>query len=274
MDEQTSTGGGGQAPDPQQRPRMSKLDKVIPTERVSFDKQMSVLRAYAAASGAEKKPVSNDEVASVSGLSASSISLCNPFFNDCGLLVAEGRKQRPADAVFDYFHAHEWNSDAAPKKLFGIMSGTWAAQTLVRKLAFRQLSKDEAIQFLADTSKAQKVHRRNLETILDFLNATNVIAVEGNTVSKTQDSVAQPPSEAEKQPALADDKKADRHAQQPVEPQNDIERFMIPIPGKDPAIITIPRNLDADDWTMLSVMIETYIRRLRNEAIDKAGGHK
>lgn len=167
------------------RPVKTNLVKVIPTDRVIFDKQASTIRAYAAASGRDKKAVTNDEVAAVmSELAASSISLCNPFFSDAGLLIQEGRKLRPVEAVFDLQHAYEWNPETAGLKLRPIFSEHWAAKVLVPKLAFRQLSKDEAIGFLAEESKATTAHRKNLETLLDFLNFAGVIRIEGNVVQK------------------------------------------------------------------------------------------
>lgn len=258
---------GGQAGG---RARTHKLTKVLPTERVSFEKQMNVLRAYAAASGQEKKAVTNDEVAAVlSGLAASSISLCNPFFSDCGLLIAEGRKQKPSDAVFDYLHAYEWNPESAATKLRPALIDSWAAKELLPKLAFRTLGKDEAIKFLAEASKAQKAHRRNLETLLEFLNAAGVLLIEGNSVSKLQAS--QPGGDEGKSAPPAD--QGGKVDQKP-EKSEYVEQFTIPIPGKEPAIIMVPKNLDADDWEMLSVMIATYIKRLRNEKFHALGGSK
>jgi hypothetical protein len=249
----------------------SKLSKVIPTERVSFDKQMAVLRAYAAASGPAKKAVSNDEVAAVfNDLAASSISLCNPFFGDVGLLIQEGRKQRPADAVFDYLHAFEWNEGTAALKLKDTFVRSWSAATLLPKLSFRQLSRDEAIQFLADDSKAQKSHRKSLDLMLEFLNASGVLKVEGNAVSKNQAGSAPTPVDTDHSPRV-DAKPTDARAAQTrleaMDESSNVERFTIPIPGKDAAVITVPRDLDADDWDMLSMMIETYIKRLRKDSI-------
>jgi len=38
-------------------------------------------------------------------------------------------------------------------------------------------------------------------------------------------------------------------------------RFEVPIPGKPSAVVMVPDDLDADDWTMLSSMMTTYIER-------------
>jgi len=250
------------------KPSKAHLAKAIPTDRVSSDKQASVLRAYAAASGPEKKAVSNEEVAAVvSGLVASSISLCNPFFVDSGLLIPEGRKQRPVDAVFDYLHAYEWNPETAMQKLKAVMQETWAAKTLLPKLAFRTLSKDEAIQFLADESKATKAHRKNLETLLEFLSNSGVLKVDNNAVSKVPGQATPPMGTVHplhpQNPAAETPKAA---VVEEPKLSKDVEQFTIPIPGKEAAVITVPKNLDADDWDMLSLMIATYIKRLRRDS--------
>ncbi len=215
------------------RPGKAKLAKALPTDRVSFEKQSAIVRAYAAASGQEKKGVTNDEVATVmSGIAASSISICNPFFTDAGLLVQEGRKLRPVEAVFDLQHAHQWNAETAGLKLRPIFSNHWAAKSLLPKLAFRQLTKDEAIGFLAEESKAQKGHRKNLETLLDFLDYAGVIQLDGNTVLK-----ANPPD-------VAKDEEEVPPPPPPPPPKED------PTPQHDPMIVGLFKKLpDAEtEW--------------------------
>lgn len=44
-------------------------------------------------------------------------------------------------------------------------------------------------------------------------------------------------------------------------PPPGILRFEVPIPGKPSAVVMVPNDLDADDWTMLSSMMTTYIER-------------
>lgn len=252
--EEPETGQAGSA-----RPVKASLTKQLPTDRVSFDKQMSVLRAYAAASGHDKRAVNNDEVAKVmiDGLAASSISLCNPFLADAGLLTpAENRKQRPHDAVFDYLHAFEWSPETSAQKLGRVLSETWAAKSLMPKLSYRQMSKDEAIAFLAEDSKATKAHRKNLETLLDFLSASGVIRVDGNTVMKASVAAPAPP------PAAGTNANGTKNPPAP-ENDDDVQCFTIPVPNKKAATITFPKNLDADDWTMVTAMMGAYMKRLK-----------
>jgi hypothetical protein len=40
-------------------------------------------------------------------------------------------------------------------------------------------------------------------------------------------------------------------------------RFQIPIPGKPHATVIVPRDLEPEDWTMLTMMLDAYIKRLQ-----------
>lgn len=51
---------------------------------------------------------------------------------------------------------------------------------------------------------------------------------------------------------------------------SETERFEIPIPGKRSVRVIVPRDLDADDWTMLQSMITVYINRWKGFKKDEA----
>lgn len=46
----------------------------------------------------------------------------------------------------------------------------------------------------------------------------------------------------------------------------DVEKFEIPIPGKQSVKVIVPSDLDADDWEMLQSMITVYVRRWKGFA--------
>lgn len=250
-------------------PRMRHvLGKVLPTDRLSISKQLLIFRAYPAASGAERKPVTNNDVASAGGdLVASSVSLVNPLLVDVGLLSREGTKQRPSDILFDYLHAYQWNQETAGAKLYPAFSETWAAKALLPKLTLRQLSKDEAIQTLADESKATRSHRKNLEVLLEFLNVAGVVRIDGNTVSKapppgTQKDIVEEKGTPKSERDKGDGSGEGKHPTQDLSPSaGDVHRFEIPIPGKPSVVIYVPKSLDADDWAMFQQMFGIYVQR-------------
>lgn len=235
----------------------TKPIKTLPTDRIGFDTQLAILRAYAAASGPDKQATTNADVAKIADVAASSISICNPFFTDCGLLIREGIKQRPVDALFDYLAAWEWNSESAGVKLAAVLSSAWFAKALLPKLAFRSLSRDEAITFLAEEARASKDYKSQLDLLIEFLVTAGLVTIDGNMLSKVagkregepapQDGVQLPKAAPDSAPADA--------------PADDVETFSIPLPGKPSATIIVPKGLDADDWDMLSEMMATYIKR-------------
>jgi hypothetical protein len=243
----------------------AKPTKALPTDRLSFEKQMDILRAYAAASGPSKASVGNAEVAKVANISPQSVSLCNGFFVEAGLLIRDGYKQRPSDAVFDYLQAHEWSPDDAGRKLAAVLRETWFANALLPKLAFRPLSRGEAVTFLADESKASRDYQQQLDLLLDYLAVAGVVKIENNTVSKGSTSqIAKDPDPIHRDPDAA-------APPPPPSPPASVDQFSIPIPGKAAATITVPKGLDADDWTMLEQMIKQYIERLRKLAQREEG---
>src|SRR5271157_4144845 len=79
--------------------------KVLPTDRIAFPRQLDLLRAYAIASGPTGKAVSLNDVASVMKLTASTISLANPFFTDIGLIARIEGGFVPAAEVISFNRA-------------------------------------------------------------------------------------------------------------------------------------------------------------------------
>jgi hypothetical protein len=244
----------------------NQLSKVLPTDRLSIGKQLLILRAYPAASGDERQAVSNNQVASAGGdLVPSSVSLVNPFLVSVGLLHREGSKQRPSDALFDYLHAYQWSAETAGAKLYPAFVESWAAKALLPKLTLRQLSKKEAVQTLADDSKATRNDEKKLEALLEFLNVAGVIRFDGNSVAKGQAPGDEKESGQEVEDVDTDKEKGvtngGKARQVAPPPPEDVHRFEIPIPGKPSVVIHVPKSLDADDWAMFQQMFGIYVKR-------------
>lgn len=242
----------------------AKPTKALPTQRLSFEKQLSILRAYGAASGTERKAVTIAEVGSIlSDIATTSVSLCNQFFVDVGLLAREGNRFRPAASVIEYLHAHEWNPETAANKLGAELRDTWFARCLQPKLAYRTLTRDEAVSYLAEEAKATTDYRKQLDVLIDYLDAAALVKADGTSVTKASNSEKEPGAPSEEKPSQQHKKKE----HEPASDDPSLERFVLPIPGKPPAIFQVPKNLSADDWTMLSVMLDTYILRMQNKQI-------
>ncbi|SEK07252.1 MULTISPECIES: hypothetical protein [unclassified Variovorax] len=168
-----------------QKVSKSKPIKNLPTDRVSKDTQFGILRAYAKASEEQGRgAVSNNDVGRFANISASSISTCNPFWNDAGLLVREGIKQRPVDAVFSFDQAAEWGNDRPASKLAQILAASWFGKPLLARLSLKPTTVNEALAFLAEECKASLEYKPQVQLLLDYLEMAGLITVDGSMVSK------------------------------------------------------------------------------------------
>src|SRR5437879_2468995 len=67
-------------PKPGPKPAGERPTKYLPTPRITFNKQLDILRAWAAASGPTGRVASNGAVAEIVKMQPSTVSLAKPFF--------------------------------------------------------------------------------------------------------------------------------------------------------------------------------------------------
>jgi hypothetical protein len=161
----------------------AKPKKILPTDRATVIRQFDIIRGYAAASGQDRKPVSNEDVAKVVNIHFGTISNCNPFFLDIGLVSKAKNGNVPCEEVFAYAERNNWGPDKAAQKLAPVLRKTWFYQTLSPKLSFRPLPINEAVEFLADESGASPEYESQLIALIDFLKIVGLVSIDGNTVS-------------------------------------------------------------------------------------------
>ncbi|HEX6719763.1 MAG TPA: hypothetical protein VF088_21840, partial [Pyrinomonadaceae bacterium] len=149
-DDATQQTASEQPKQPQQpaKPQAGKPNKVFPTVRISFSKQLDILRAYAAAGRA----ATLKDVADIVQMAPQTVSLANPFFVDVRLLQrsSEGAGLAASPEVLEYQHAYEWDKDTAAYKLAPVLSKAWFWEALQTRLAFDKLTEDQAITILAE----------------------------------------------------------------------------------------------------------------------------
>jgi hypothetical protein len=181
---------------------VSRPTKYLPTDRITFSRQLDILRAWAAASGPTNKIVTNNEVASIVKMQPSTVSIANAFFADTRLLVRADAGYIPAAEVVNFLRAFEWNPEAAPQKLAPVIEKTWFAEVLLPKLSFGPMSEDEAIAVLGQAATAGKDYFGQLKTLVDYLAAAGLVQRDGNQVKKGSPSMATAPTVAESTPTL------------------------------------------------------------------------
>lgn len=239
----------------------SKPTKALPTDRMSFEKQQLTLRAVAKASLAvDRGGVSNTEVAKYAGIAPTSVSNCNSFWIDAGLLSREGIKMRPVNAIFEYDQAAEWTPEIAFTKLAPVLAASWFGKAMLTKLAIKPTTVNEALVFLAQECAAPLEYKPQLSMLLDYLGAAGLIVFDGNTVAKGGARIEPPapppgtltPPPAAMQPLVAPERKPAAEG---------MKRITIALPDKENVSIELPEGFDADDWILVADHLAGYIKR-------------
>jgi hypothetical protein len=162
----------------------SKPTKYLPTDRITFPRQLDLLRGWALASGHTSKVVSNNDVGPIVKMTGSTVSINNAFYAQNGFLTKADGGYIPAPEIFSFVRAYEWSPESAATKLAPIVGKTWFADALLPKVSFSPLTTDEAIETLAEACNAGPGYRGQLRFLLDYLGNTGLIEWDGNQVRK------------------------------------------------------------------------------------------
>ena len=188
---------------PSRRERAS-LTKTLPTDRITFDKQAEIVRAYAAVYAAnDGQPVTNEQAGEIVGLSGSTISQSNAFFDDIGLVTrAEtGGGFIPSAEVIEYNNACQWDESEARGKLRPIFEQAWFYRCLVPRLQLAPQPQTTCLALLASESKAQTEHNERLLNLIKFLELAGIVSTSGGNVSLLQNRASSvPPKQGEQKP--------------------------------------------------------------------------
>jgi len=159
-----------------------KLAKALPSDRLSFEKSLVVLRCFAIGAGAENKPVSNAQLADLTRLNESTAGVNNVFFAQAGLITKVGNGYTPIPEVVSFERAYQFNQETAGQKLAPALRRSWFGAALLPKLAVRPVSEDEALGELAEACRAQPEHKPQLRALLDYLVVGLVIERDGGMI--------------------------------------------------------------------------------------------
>lgn len=179
VEEEASGNGVATLQVPRQKPT-----KALPTDRIAFPKQLDLLRAYAVASGPNKRQVSLAEVAALIKMNAATISLANAFFTEIGLLIkGEGGKYLPGQAVIDYARAYEWDQSTAGTKLAPVLASAWFGQVLVPRLQFsKSMTEAQVTALLGQEAEAVTYYAKHLGFIIEYLVVADLVRREGGNI--------------------------------------------------------------------------------------------
>jgi hypothetical protein len=172
-----------------------KPSKALPTDRVSHEKQLAVLRAYGAIAAADGMTAA--AIGEVVQIHPSSVSVCNPFLSESGLIERSGAGNMATEATVAYHQATVWNDAAAGEKLAPTLRQTWYWKALQNRLSFRPMEVSEVIQVLAAECGASVNHKAQLAMVLDYLIVGGLVVKDGSQVKQgpraMSDSFTPPP---------------------------------------------------------------------------------
>jgi hypothetical protein len=177
----------------------SKPTKFLPSERITFSRQLDILRGWAAASGPLRKVVTNNDCAKIVEMQPSTVSMNNAFCSSIGLLIKAEGGYMPAEEVTAFLRAYDWNKETAVQKLAPVLSRSWFYEALASKLEFGPRSEADCLQDLGDAANANQDYRLNLRVLLEYLANAGLIQRDGDMIKKG--SVNMAPSAASAPPS-------------------------------------------------------------------------
>jgi hypothetical protein len=153
------------------RPRFTKP---LPTDRVSPQNQLNILRAWASVSHDGTRAATVNEVALMVGMASSTVAMTNPFFSSIGLLqrLAIGTYV-PSPDVIAFFNSNDATS--AARKLAPAFRDAWFGKLLIPKLKYAAMLEKEVLSTLADEAGVGTEQQKALEFLLEFMAVVELI---------------------------------------------------------------------------------------------------
>ena len=178
----------GQAPAPQtpqaatDKGRLAPTKK-LPSNRITFPKQLDLLRAYGAESMGGTRPANFESVAKLVAMAPTTIGLMNTFLVENGFIERNGMDVMPSQPVVDFARAYSWAPQKAGTKLAPLVRRSWFGQRLLALLAYRPMGTEEAVRALAEDAGASPEYKSQIELLIDYAAASGVIRRDGNQLA-------------------------------------------------------------------------------------------
>lgn len=242
------TSGGRAAP-------RQRSERSLPTDRLSFDKQVEALRAIAQVSGAGRRPVTAEEISSTIGLRGNTGGLSNKFFRDTGWIQPQGRGMYvPTEELMSFHQQLVVDPDAveaAKEYLLGAARASWYWQEIADMVQGAGVREAAVIFKLVRAAGASADdHKPQLSLIIDWLIWLGLVHREGEMILAGPAAV----------PAVTED--ADEEIEEPTMEERSAVEPTVTTPDPEPVIAapatpTAPRP--AVDEAMISMTVSLRI---------------
>jgi len=159
--------------------KRSTLSRVIPTSRLTFQKQVEIIRAYGAAYDALKGPVGIEDITGYVKMAAATVSQTNAFLTEVGLVRKEGRRFVPAAEVQAMNRLYDVSKDKALTKLAPLFEKAWFGAWVMPKLRFRPMAEEEVVHELFEAATAEAAHLPQIRMLVDYLVLVGLVDRDG-----------------------------------------------------------------------------------------------
>jgi hypothetical protein len=236
--------------------------KILPSDRLAFDKQLAALRAYAVAFESNGgRPVKNAEAGGILDMSENTIVVTNAFFCEAKLLARQRDEQAfvPSAEAIAYFKAHEWDPSTAGEKLKPAFERMWCSEVLVPRLKFRAYEQREALAVLAEASNSVKDYEERLQVLLEYLVLSGVVTRDGDLIKS---AAPRSPSEAKTETPTASEAAPQKVEAPAVEEGCDSYTLVLDPRSKRKVIIQAPHVITSKElerirtWLGVQLIVE------------------
>lgn len=175
----------------------AKPGQSLPSNRIAFEKQTDLIRAWGLASGNERKAVPNKTVADIAGMNEATSFQLNGFLQGVGFLTRGDGGFVASSDVVAYATAAKWNDSSAPRKLAPTLRASWFGKVLVPRLGFRSLDEKQAMLDLAAAAGAGPEYRSQIKMCIDYLEFSGLLERDGGMLKEgpaAHAGTAPPPS--------------------------------------------------------------------------------
>jgi hypothetical protein len=155
---------------------------VLPTGRLTFQKQVEIIRAYGAAYDALKGAVGIEDITGYVKMAASTVSQSNAFLAEVGLVRKDGRRFIPASEVVAMNRLYELSRDKAYAKLAPLFEKAWFGMLVIPKLKFRPMSEEDMVHELFEAATAETVHLPQVRMLIDYLVLVGLVERDGGVL--------------------------------------------------------------------------------------------
>ena len=159
--------------------KRTTLSQILPTNRLTFQKQVDIIRAYGAAYDAGKGPVGIEDITGYVNMAASTVSQTNAFLTDVGLVRKDGRRFVPSPEVQAMNRLYDVSRDKAHAKLSPLFEKTWFGAIVMPKLKFRPMPEEDMVHELFEAATAETAHLSQVRMLIDYLVLVGLVERDG-----------------------------------------------------------------------------------------------